>query len=345
MPQAPPPLASSSFGGVEDEVDSDQEEEEITEELDFGEISGEAEKLAEMLATPAPKASGAAGAMAVSMRAYNNPLAAGADEDEAQALTGVSGRGNDPRGKSSAFPSTMKTYSNPLAGGSDGGSVTESTAPMVVGGVAVAVDEAVLSGKGAPGPSAGTGARRSSGGGGRGKLVQGSLDFQSDSQSSSDEDAGFGAQRYGSAAAVAEGRSAVVDDDGFSDSSAELEVFRPPPPRQQQSLPSATNPLFAGAATVGSGPGMYRLEVTTGTKVGSATDEDVHVKVVGSLGAAQEVLRNQRDGSGVRQFRSGQTDTFTVDAGRDLGAITSIQVGARDRLAPFTLHNTRQIWE
>ena len=53
------------------------------------------------------------------------------------------------------------------------------------------------------------------------------------------------------------------------------------------------------------------------------------MKIVGSLGVAQEVLRNRSGGAGSgggARFRSGQVDEFTLDAGVDLGAIASIQV-------------------
>ena len=77
-------------------------------------------------------------------------------------------------------------------------------------------------------------------------------------------------------------------------------------------------------------PDLYRVTVTTGTKVGAGLDEDVHMTLVGTLGSYQHVLRNQKSGGaavGMARFQRGQVDVFEMEAGRDLGSLTAVQVG------------------
>ena len=78
---------------------------------------------------------------------------------------------------------------------------------------------------------------------------------------------------------------------------------------------------------------MYRVTVTTGTKVGAGLDEDVHLTLVGNLGSYQHVLQNNKSGNGelagASRFQRGQVDVFEMDAGADLGDVTALQVRRR----------------
>ena len=287
--KALPSTPESRRGGADEE---EEISEDITEDLDFGEISGEAEKMFEMLSTPAPAPSSKAAAASgrgsvlasIPMRAYDNPLAAGAESeagDDVVCGTSSGGGGLDVNPATAIgaqpFPFSMKTYTNPLAGGSEGGGAGDVPimAAMATAGAAAAGGAAVAVSREAPGAglSGGVVEGRRSSGGGRGRAVQGSLDFRS--SSSDDDDDGFGAASSGGGAVAEAGETqqrGYYDDGAMSDSSAELEVFRPPPPRgaQQQQQQPASDPFSGGKAVGGEGPGMYRLTVTTGTKVSLA---------------------------------------------------------------------------
>ena len=394
LPVAAAAASAGSGGGsdFDEEDDGDREprhadDEEMTEELDFGEISGEAERMAELLATPAPaaappgagRASAASrqlpeGAGVMAMKAYDNPLAASPPAGEEPAMTRyrnpLAGSpppvGGEPAGMkaygnplaaaeeveevpvrmaaataaaipaASGLPPSMRTYNNPLASST---SIDDTALPPGFG--ALAASTPVVGGRGGGGGCGG------SGGGG----IQGTLDFVSSPSSmggsSSDDSNAGGRQQYGAA-------DDDNDDDGgggaLSDSSAELEVFRPPPPRpppQQLGTAAAAEkvPLAAGAATIVpngkagsplqtgsaavSGLGSYRVTVTTGTKVGAGTEQDVQLTLVGSLGSFQQVLTNSSSGGGGwggGRFQRGQVDEFTLEAGHDLGDMTAIQV-------------------
>ncbi len=244
--------------------------------LDFGEISNEAGRLSEMLATPGP---------------------------------------------------VPRSLDGSLAGAQ----------PVPVDGTRAAAAAAAPSG----------GGRRSSGGG----RVHGSLDFVSsggeDSRSDDDNDDVAGDRRRRAAAMAAE------DADGYgSSSSAELEVFRPPPPRPAVGagpdpfggMKSFQNPLAmqeqdgdgAFAASLASSPapagrvpeqkqgrgfGLYRLTVTTGDRAGAGAERDVHVTLVGDRGSCERVLPLRAGGSagamaGAQRFQRGQVDECDFQVGR-----------------------------
>ncbi|GAX73665.1 hypothetical protein CEUSTIGMA_g1116.t1 [Chlamydomonas eustigma] len=166
--------------------------------------------------------------------------------------------------------------------------------------------------------------------------VQGTLDFASsddgEEEDSSDEESNMHMQlkmKRGQQQAV---HMVVHDDDS---SSGELEIFRPPPPSssraEQRDSPAGTILSLEAVSGLGSSReeaalGTYRLVITTGSRPGAGTEQDVHLTLIGLSGSSQHLInRDAGEFTGFR-FCRGQVDEVLVDAGAELGDITGIQV-------------------
>jgi len=68
--------------------------------------------------------------------------------------------------------------------------------------------------------------------------------------------------------------------------------------------------------------GAYHITISTGTKVGAGTAEDIHITMTGSEGSFLDVLHNK----GGQLFQRGEIDEFDVTAPHDLGDLTSVHV-------------------